>query len=268
MHRGLGSTASPGSLSSPSTNTPAGAAAAAASSGVATGNHAMHIRDMVEAFLIRLKRGTYASSSAEKSQTINAALEACAILRTIVEHFADYVRERGGFFGTSPGKKGALALERKFSVGFASSANMSGHFGGAGGMLPPGVKEVQEVITQLTKAGRSLQRASAFRLLLANVARRVLFIVRECAASSTTTMAALESQHISEEEAAQGDAGAEQHVSEGEDRDDDGDVSGQSDVVADDDGDGDFEPAFSAAGGAAGGAGRGGLKGKDRKSVV
>ena len=121
------------------------------------------IRDRIEKFLIKLKRGKYVPNETA-SLSVQAACEATEILQQIVTLYEPNDVARHNF-------------------------------------------QASAVINHVKYAGRLMQRTTAFKLLLANVTRRVLWTLRDAAQSSTATMEdiiELESESVGSEPRSRG----------------------------------------------------------------
>lgn len=128
-------------------------------------HYAATIRDAIEAFLGKLRRGKFVTREYQ-SQSVVAARECAGILRTVVELYHEAE--------TQPQSKSVQSLLHDTPA------------------IEVTTRQVATILRHVTRAGSAMQRGPYFKLLLTNVTRRVLSILRQAAAESVASEAELE----------------------------------------------------------------------------
>lgn len=128
-------------------------------------DYAARIKDRIEAYMMKLRRGKFAVKD-NQSLSITAARECASILRMVVESFHE-AEMLPNSRSMRTLKAGAPAVE-------------------------VATQQVATLLRHITRAGAAMQRSPHLKLLLTNVTRRVLSILRDAAEQSMATEGELE----------------------------------------------------------------------------
>ncbi|CUG90908.1 translation initiation factor Elf2b, putative [Bodo saltans] len=136
-----------------------------ATEGLGGEQYATKVKDNIEAYLAKLRKGKFVVREYQ-SQSIAAARECAGILRAVVELYHEAE--------TQPQSKSVQSLLHDAPA------------------IEVTTEQVSTILRHVTRAGSAMQRGPYFKLLLTNVTRRVLSILRQAAAESVGSESELE----------------------------------------------------------------------------